>query len=52
MKKDIKYELNIDIILKCLWAIRNEDQFYFDTYGKDMIMNYVKQELAKAKGVR
>ena len=34
-------ENNIDIILETLWAIREDDKFYFMTYGKEMIENYI-----------
>lgn len=34
-------ETNINIILETLWAIRNNDKFYFMTYGKELIENYI-----------
>ena len=34
-------ETNIDIILETLWAIREDDKFYFMAYGKEMIENYI-----------
>ena len=37
-------ETSIDetnIILETLWAIRDNDKFYFMAYGKEMIENYI-----------
>ena len=34
-------EININIILETLWAIREDDKFYFMAYGKEMIENYI-----------
>ena len=34
-------ETNIDIILETLWAIRDNDKFYFIAYGKEMIEDYI-----------
>ena len=37
-------ETSIDetnIILETLWAIRDNDKFYFMAYGKEMIVNYI-----------
>ena len=30
-----------NIILETLWAIRDNDKFYFIAYGKEMIENYI-----------
>lgn len=43
----ISHEINVDVILKCLWAIRENDQFYFNSYGKEMIENCINQKLKK-----
>ena len=43
----ISHEINVDVILKCLWAIRDNDQFYFNAYGKEMIENCIKQKINK-----
>ena len=32
----------LDTILKILWAIRKEDDFYFFSYGKDIIERYLE----------
>ena len=45
----INHEINVQVILKCLWAIKDNDQFYFMTYGKDMIENCIKQRLETFK---
>lgn len=37
--EEVKHE--IDIILETLWAIKDNDKFYFITYGKEMIENYI-----------
>jgi len=31
----------IDIILETLWAIKDNDKFYFMAYGKELIENYI-----------
>ena len=36
-------EISVDVILECLWAIRDKDKFYFVSYGKDMIEEYLKK---------
>lgn len=41
--EDINHNINVDTILKCLWAIRDKDQFYFIAYGKEMIEKYITQ---------
>lgn len=43
----ISHDINVDVILKCLWAIRDSDQFYFNSYGKEMIENCISQNLKK-----
>ena len=35
----------INIILETLWAIRDNDKFYFMAYGKEMIENYIEQQI-------
>lgn len=30
-------------VLNLLWAIRLNDKFYFDTYGKEWLKEYAKQ---------
>ena len=40
----INHDINVDIILKCLWAIKDNDKFYFFAYGKEMIDNCIKQK--------
>ena len=42
-------ETNINIILETLWAIRDNDKFYFMLYGKEMIENYIDQRLSEIK---
>lgn len=49
MKQKLRHKLEIGVILKCLWALRNEPFYYFETYGKDFIQQYVKQENGKKK---
>lgn len=39
----------IDIILETLWAIREDDKFYFMSYGKELIENYIEQRLSEIK---
>ena len=43
----ISHNINVDVILKCLWTIRDNDQFYFNSYGKEMIENCIQQKLGK-----
>lgn len=43
----ISHDINVDVILKCLWAIRDHDQFYFNSYGREMIENCIQQKLEK-----
>jgi uncharacterized paraquat-inducible protein A len=43
----ISHDINVDVILKCLWAIRDNDQFYFNSYGKEMIENCIEQRIKK-----
>lgn len=38
-------ETNINIILETLWAIREDDKFYFMAYGKEMIENYITNKI-------
>lgn len=45
--ENISHDINVDVILKCLWAIRENDQFYFNAYGRDMIENCIKQQVSK-----
>lgn len=40
--EEIKHEINI--ILETLWAIREDDKFYFMAYGKELIENYIKNK--------
>lgn len=46
----INHDINVDVILKCLWAIREHDQFYFFSYGKEMIEKCVEQKIKKKTG--
>ena len=39
----------INIILETLLAIREDDKFYFMSYGKEMIENYIDQRLSEIK---
>jgi hypothetical protein len=43
----ITHELEIEVILKILWALKDDDKFYFMTYGKEIISRLVKQEVRK-----
>lgn len=43
----INHEINVEVILKCLWAIKDFDQFYFMSYGKEMIANCINQKVKK-----
>lgn len=43
-KNKLRHKLELDVILKCLWALRDEPFYYFETYGKDFIAQYVKQK--------
>lgn len=45
----ISHEINVDVILKCLWAIIENDEFYFKSYGKEMIENCINQRVNKLK---
>lgn len=45
--EEVKHEINI--ILETLWAIREDDKFYFIAYGKEMIENYIDQRLSEIK---
>lgn len=45
----ISHDINVEVILKCLWAIRDNDQFYFNSYGKEMIENCIQQKLKKSE---
>ena len=47
--EDINHNINVDTILKCLWAIRDKDQFYFIAYGKEMIEKYITQTTNQMK---
>jgi hypothetical protein len=38
-------ETNIDIILETLWAIKEDDKFYFMAYGKEMIEDYITNKI-------
>ena len=41
-------ETSIDetnIILETLWAIRDNDKFYFISYGKEMIEDYITNKI-------
>ena len=35
----------INIILETLWAIKEDDKFYFMAYGKEMIENYITNKI-------
>ena len=43
----ISHEINVEVILKCLWAIKDNDQFYFNSYRKEMIDNCIEQRVKK-----
>jgi hypothetical protein len=47
--EDLSHKINVETILKCLWVIRDKDEFYFMSYGKDMINNCIKQKVKKEK---
>ena len=36
-------------VLNLLWAIRNNDKFYFDTYGKMWLNQMIKEHTKKIK---
>lgn len=44
-----KHEYDIKIVLKCLYAIRNEDYFYFEAYGTEYIEKLIKQAINAEK---
>lgn len=44
-REDLEFKRNVDVILKCLYAIKDEDQFYFMTYGKDWIDDLVEHRV-------
>jgi hypothetical protein len=35
----------INIILETLWAIKDNDKFYFMSYGKEMIEDYITNKI-------
>ena len=47
--EDLNHEINIETILKVLWAIKDKDQFYFVTYGKELFDNLIKQKPYRKK---
>ena len=47
--EDLSHEINIETILKVLWAIKDKDQFYFINYGKELFENLVKQKPYRKK---
>ena len=49
--EDLKFNYSVEVALKCLWAIRNEDEFYFKEYGKFWIKQILKQRLAKKQSL-
>jgi hypothetical protein len=53
MKKitELNHKIEIEIILKCLYAIKHKDFFYFNEYGKMMIENFLKQQLTNKKKI-
>jgi hypothetical protein len=36
-------------VLNLLWAIRNNDKFYFDTYGKLWLNEMIKEHIKTTK---
>ena len=38
----LNFKRDIEGTLKALWAIRNEDQFYFMSYGEDLIKSLLR----------
>lgn len=47
--QDLNHKISAENILKCLWAIRDKDQFYFISYGTEMINNLIKQQNGKVR---
>jgi len=47
--EDLNHEINIETILKVLWAIKDKDQFYFVNYGKELFENLIKQKPYRKK---
>ena len=45
--EDINHNINVEIILKILWTIKDNDQFYFNAYGKDLINKCINQMVKK-----
>jgi len=43
----ISHDIDIEVLLKCLWAIKDHDKFYFMSYGKEMIEKCISQKLKK-----
>lgn len=47
--EDLNHEINIETILKVLWAIKDKDQYYFVNYGKELFDNLIKQKPYRKK---
>jgi hypothetical protein len=39
-------KLELDLIIEILYKLR-KDEFYFKSYGKDILKSYIKQEVKK-----
>lgn len=46
-KKNHSIDKQIDVILKTLYALKDDGRFYFETYGKDMIKTLLKDNKNK-----
>ena len=52
MKTELKNRKHTpQAVLNLLWAIRNHDKFYFDTYGKLWLSEMIKESQKLSKSV-
>lgn len=45
--EELSHDINVDTILRCLYAIKLFDEFYFKAYGKELIEKCIMQKLSK-----
>ena len=39
--------MTIEKILETLWVIRNDDKFYFMSYGEELIKSFIEDQFEK-----